>query len=985
MLKNRKHGYGKMATSITALRQLLSALIICIGFVSTAGAANEGLTISPVTEVAAERVQATLQNARVKIEFISAKRGGQESVVPRIHLRSGQGWKPVPMDASAESYQVMAATDDVLFNLPRQQYHPTWDVPGEENGTSEIWKAGVSHEAIAQAAQQIDSQRVRLFFNDLDVGVLEAEWLLKPEEITPRVHLRFSPKEYGQYSLGYFLFKQSAIENVQEVLVPMFVDQKRFPKEETVTYLQGQAPTPLSLMETEDMVWSVIGEPDTMPFTFPDPHDSEYGFQIRGPSGLVHPSIFGPLIGLSDSRLKAGETLNFALRVLVEEGDWYSGYRIVADEVFGFRDYRKNIDTSLTGAMLNMVDLFKDDEYVGWWEETKAYKQIESKDSATQASPITGLSLYRLTGDREIYEKRGRPMLEYVLSRGGPHFALFEEARLNSRMDGPVGIYGSTVYGGLWEMTNRRTPALAEVALPGAGPRFLAGYDSMEPDTHFPRFSEWLGRYLVSGDQTSLDEAKAEADRYIAASIDTPSEEPRPLRDFFLMQYTPAWESLLALYEATGEERYLEAAAKGARRVMPGLWTQPMPPEGKVTIHRGGKVRGDKMSLILYRGGRKYRLGFPLAKDSTPEKQIEAWKVSSAGLGFEQPTTYTYPNNGGRMIFQAPWTPWFLRLAHYTGDPDFATYARNAVVGRWSNYPGYYNTTFTDVMMNPDFPYKGPDLSFIYYHHIPVHISWTMDYLVSDAFLLSDGKISFPGLRQYGYAFFDYRMYGHAPGSVMGEKDVWIWLKRGLVELDNSQLNYLTAHNGESFFVIMMNQNREEESAELVFDPAVIGGSQGGPFRSMRELTGDGRELPLTANSAKISVPGRGLRVFAIDGLDISIPAHQQYAETEAASQPGYVTVDLEGGSQVKAAALQIEPGWWDAFIWSDASYGDFKEMTVYWDSGSQSGSKSKSSYPYEFSIPVYDGQRELSFVIEGTTKSGETFRTEERRIGVAE
>jgi hypothetical protein len=275
-------------------------------------------------------------------------------------------------------------------------------------------------------------------------------------------------------------------------------------------------------------------------------------------------------------------------------------------------------------------------------------------------------------------------------------------------------------------------------------------------------------------------------------------------------------------------------------------------------------------------------------------------------------------------------------------------------------------------------------MSFIYYHHLPVHLSWTMDYLVSEAHLLSNGRITFPGLRQFGYAYFDYRMYGHAPGSVMGEKDVWLWLKRGLVELDNPQLNYLTAHNGNSFFVILMNQSHQAESGKLTLNAAQITGDKTKGFGALRVLSGGKERIPLADGHAKISVPARGLSVLAVDGLNISIPAHRKHAEPAAAQQPGIVSVDQDG-MRFKGAAIQVEPGWWDAYIWSEAGYGAFKKLTLNWKHAGRTGSLTSTAYPYEFSVPVHDGQQELSFVIKGVTAKGSSFRTAERRIGVAE
>src|SRR5690606_25524608 len=159
-------------------------------------------------------------------------------------------------------------------------------------------------------------------------------------------------------------------------------------------------------------------------------------------------------------------------------------------------------------------------------------------------------------------------------------------------------------------------------------------------------------------------------------------------------------------------------------------------------------------SLITWKGDTLYRLGKPRQKGDVTEKKVPNWLVSNVGLGFEQPSTYK-GNGNGRFIMQMGWSAHFLRLAQYTGDETFETYARNAVIGRWVNYPGYYATGFTDLLLNPQSPYEGPDVTGIYYHHIAPHLAWTIDYLVSDAFLQSDGKITFPAERQYGYAYFD--------------------------------------------------------------------------------------------------------------------------------------------------------------------------------------------------------------------------------------
>lgn len=927
---------------------------------------------------------AKLENEHVQVSFVEAKRGGKASARPVVRVRQGDDWIEAPLDASAESYQVVTAPENVSFGIPERGYYAQWTQEGRAQPIARVaWQAGETREAVVESVEQIDDRSVKLRFHPLPDGELEAVWSLALGEKSIKVELGFRPNADGQFSLGYFLFHRKPPADVDEFLLPPTIHAKRFPSR-LFTYLQTQTPTPMSLMQTGGLTWSVAGDPASTPFEFPVPAKSRYGLQIRDEAGNAHPSIFGPLAGTPDSKAGAGDSVRFTFRVLVQSGDWYAAYRTITDEVFGWHDYRKNDRASLTEAAFNMIDLYMDDETSGWWERAKAAHQIESKNGSTQSSPLTELSLYRLTGDPEIYQRRVVPTLEFLLSRQGPHFTPIPEDTgryPTGSMNGPVDIFGSTVYAGLSEMTNHRTPALGEIAFPGGGFRKTTSQQNFE--TNNQPFDELLGRYLFLGDKEALQRAIKQADEYIANSIHTRPPREVPLTEFFLMANTPPWQGLLRLYEVTGESRFLDAAAFGARMVMTGVWTQPTPAQGDVTIHPGGFCHGDKLDMLLHRGAGEFRLGWPRKEGDTPEKNVPAWLISNAGLSLEQPDTYTYRENGGRLIYQVPWAPGFLRLARYTGDKDFETYARNAVVGRFANYPGYYYTTFTDIMHHPRYPYEGPDMSFIYYHHIPVHLSWTIDYLVSEAALRSNGKVGFPALRQFGYAFFDNLVYGHAPGEVFGEKDMWLWFDRSLLTLDNPQINHLTAQNGKTLAIILTNANREPEKVTLTLNPEKLN-PKSGNITKARFLAGGEGDLKLTDHSAELTIPPLGQVVLAVDGLDIQVTAQRELPKPQPAAHPGQISVPMAADKKLEAAAIQIEPGKWNAFVWTNAGSGELREITLSWTAGDQSGSLTDKDFPYEFSVPVPEGEASFRFTVRGVRADGSPFEAEEQVIGVS-
>jgi len=436
------------------------------------------------------------------------------------------------------------------------------------------------------------------------------------------------------------------------------------------------------------------------------------------------------------------------------------------------------------------------------------------------------------------------------------------------------------------------------------------------------------------------------------------------------------------MYELTGESRFLDGAAIGARQLMAGLWTQPVFPDGETTIFPGGRYEGDPWNgRLLARGPDEARLGFPLQDDSLKEHKAPAWAVSCVGLGFEQPSTLGRERN--RIIYQAVWAPEFLRLARYTGDKAFETYARNATVGRWANYPGYYVAGHMDLVQDPAYPFVGPDQSTIYYHHIVPHISWTIDYLVADAELLSDGRIEFPSLRENGYAFFDGKVFGHAPGRIFDEKGCWLWLKRGAVVISNPQINTLTAHNDKKFLAILTNQDTRPQAASISLSQKSLG-IDPKAIKSVTVRSVDGtRKVRLKDGTAKLTFKPRELLVVEVEGARIDIAAHRAAAELAS----GNIPTELEtkaGEITVKAAAIAVEPGPWDAFIWCTAGDGQAESVTLETRVNGMWKSQIDNDYPFEFNVPMASSQKLLRFRVLWESPSGEKFRTGTLLMGAA-
>ncbi|HUV65152.1 MAG TPA: hypothetical protein VMW24_14740, partial [Sedimentisphaerales bacterium] len=863
-------------------------------------AAADPLAARPV-QPADGRPVAALENEFVRYAFLPATCEGRDTIIPRVELRHGDEWMVVEANPAAEIYSVVRTGE---IEIRYKGTFPLWVRPvadpvevraggvtlttARSIGPPEIWRAGEFLRFQPASAKRV-GDAVRIDFEPSPAGELVAEWRLSPGRRAANVKLSFTPAKAGSYSLGYHMFFRRPLGEIEELQLPLAFQRKRFP-EMAYMVLDPRTPTPLSLAQTgkaaKAISWAVIGDPSEIPFAWPDRRKPNMGFCIRDEAGNVQPAIYGPVPGTQRAQAAAKQALTFHCNVLVQPGEWYAAYRTAADEVFGFRDYRRNRRVSLSDAVLNMIDLIKDDEFGGWWQRAKGWYQIESRNTVTHSAPATMVSLYRLTGDRDLYRRRALPTMQYVLSRDSVHFT--PEPRDPGRyrtgpMGGPVTLFGSSTFTALSRLTGGYTHAFKRIALPADDKvRRTVGY------SHAEIFNEWAARYQMTGDPEDLRKAVELADAYLKEEVLNPPTRPIGYTPFWLISFVPDWEGLLMMYELTGESRFLDGAVIGARQLMAGLWTQPAFPDGETTIFPAGRYEGDPWhGRLLARGPDETRLGFPLQDDSLTEHRAPAWAVSCVGLGFEQPSTLGAERN--RLIYQAVWAPEFLRLARYTGDKAFETCARNATVGRWANYPGYYVAGHMDLVQDPAYPFVGPDQSVIYYHHIVPHLSWTIDYLVADAELLSGGRIEFPSLRENGYAFFDGKVFGHAPGKIFDENGCWLWLRRGAIVVSNPQINTLTAHNDKKFLAILTNQDTRPQTAGIYLSRQALG-IDPKTIRSVTVRGVDGtRQVELKDGMAELKFKPRELLVVEVEGVRIEIAAHRETAEPAPGNTPAEV------------------------------------------------------------------------------------------------
>jgi hypothetical protein len=239
-------------------------------------------------------------------------------------------------------------------------------------------------------------------------------------------------------------------------------------------------------------------------------------------------------------------------------------------------------------------------------------------------------------------------------------------------------------------------------------------------------------------------------------------------------------------------------------------------------------------------------------------------------------------------------------------------------------------------------------------------------------------------LRQFDYAFFDNLVYGHAPGEIFGHEGIWLWFRRGLVDLDNPQMNYLTAHDGKSFHLILTSQSREQETVRVRFYPEQISPLKG-EFATATVTSEGGRKITLDDRAVTMELPPRGLVTLRVDGLKIEVPTHRRPPAPGEWKAPGFVKVETADAPAFRAASLQAIPNSWDAYVWSTALPAELQSFAVEWSAGGKSGFvEDTDGYPFELMIPVEAVTDSLEFRVLGVRPDGKSFITNPHAIGVA-
>jgi hypothetical protein len=832
------------------------------------------------------------------------------------------------------------------------------DRAGGKDRTADVFRAAPVV-TIQATKWRLDGGRVEWSFDEQADFALAATLELPAGQAEPLLTFRFTPKKDRWFSVGYVGAPERELAATDELWQPMLWQEKRFPKMAFLTE-SARCPLPVVLAAYEGVVCGLVADPAELPFLpLPTVANSRFGVAVRNAVGRVQPTLFAPILGGEGSKMTAGQPFIFRLRLVLRPGRITDTYEALARGLYAFRDHRHNDGLGSLNRTLERTIEYALSKWVPFNEDLRAF-DYEVPGSVKNVSALHPLSAALVTDDETIYQRRGRPILEYLLSREKFLFTTNPKVtgqNASSKLNGPcVPVSELTA---LYEMSGRRSSFLLKYAEALYGETRTLNLDAAV------RGDIWqnaLALYRATGDAAWLARAKTGADAYIVQRLDRPQtdfKDPASRGMFFWSSYAPNWIELFELFAATGERRYLDASREGARRFAQFIWMCPTIPDGDVLANAGGQAP-------LYRTGANWP---PIA---IAEELAPAWRLSEIGLTSESSGTC----KGHRAIFQsAAHAAWMLRLALHTGDAFLHDIGRSAIVGRYTNFPGYHiNTARSTAYEKPDFPCRPhaqlSSTTSMHYNHLWPHVAMLLDYLVADAEYCSRGAIRFPSHFAEAYAYFQERVYGDQPGQFYDDRDVWLWMPKGLLTFDEPEINFIAGRSREGIYLALMNQSDRPIAATLKLEPTRVQFQPGTKYETrIWQENQPAKTAAVDPASFHVEIAPRGITALAIHGPAAVLQFQSKLLGAGQAWKTDFAKLDLGG---THAMVLNFGPQLQSAYVYLQADGSQFTKATLHYSTGGAWQQITDEAFPFEFSVPLGADVSQFSFKIEAVTPAGE-------------
>ena len=624
------------------------------------------------------------------------------------------------------------------------------------------------------------------------------------------------------------------------------------------------------LTDTQGLTLAVIPEPgyDRKPYVGDRRTHGECwrtGLSHMTRDGRLCPTAWHPVLGEEGSWLEAGSQTHFAFRYTLRRTDWYEVFKHAVYDIYGLKEELalRRSRISLTDRLEAICRYVCDDSLSLW--RTECCEGIEigaqaylgsvvgsEKDAMKNADAGAVWMLAAMTSDSLLRHGRLPYIRNFKLMQQGGHgdrnrgaalgqYYLSKKGTFVEEWGNHIEPIGITYYtlidiGNillfepqdtlLREKLREGADLLLSLQHPDGG--FDVAYDKLTSKALFtdledlrPTFYGLLVAHRILGERKYLDAALRGADWYVEHAVDRGRflgvcGDARFINDFATVQSAQA---LLETYEASGNERYLDAAVRAARLYACSVYTHPR--SENAPVRRKGR-------------------------------ELRDWQLSQTGLCFEHGGSTGSATKSGPILLTSH-CGLYTRLAAMTGDSLFVDLARTAAIAREeflhpdTKIATYYWSQFD----------RGPGP---FPHHAWWQLGWIVDYLLCEAECRSDGLIAFPR----GFVtpkVGPQRITGFAPGRI-GDDEANLILRPGLVRTGGPDLDCLTAlsTDGRRLYVVLLGSSAHENRGRITLNVSKLGWQGIGRTRA---LTAKTERLPGT-EATDCTIDGFGLKIWEI-------------------------------------------------------------------------------------------------------------------------
>jgi len=716
------------------------------------------------------------------------------------------------------------------------------------------------------------------FKGDTESGHMEAVWSFddeRPAEI--KISLKFKAAKDGYYSLASPTVAGVPRADLKWGTVPGYFAGDKLNANFIQAYIYGQGlpaypvicrertiTTMASIIEADNgITFAAVPAPEfcTNPIGADgkNTHSSSWkvGLSHMNREGVLAPTAYRPVLGQSGSYLKAGEEVSFAYTFSAKRETWYDAAKRVAYDTYGLKDFLalKSAKESLTNRLFNIASSLMDDKESYWVTFDYEGRTLGGQTYSKKTSPRGDVKntdigaawmLGALSADPEVKERRLKYMRNFKIAQQQTQNGFFKGAvrgqyfilTQNHFMEEfghhyePIGLTYYTIIdladillfdpadAEVKQLLKNGAQKLLEWQLPDGS--WQVAYDK---ETHKPIYTDirdlrptfygMLVAYKMLGDEKYLKAAQKGADWFVENAVRHGSflgvcGDFRFANDFATGQSAQA---LLDMYEVTKEQKYLDAAIAAAKIYAMSIYTHP------AATREEKKVNGQTW---------------------------QDWQLSRIGLSFEHGGAWGSANTAGPTLLSSH-AGMFVRFYELTNDEFFLDLARAGALGRdafidpKTHIASYYWTNFNRGASQ--FP-----------NHGWWQIGWIMDYLAAEAELRSAGEIKF----ERGFVtpkVGPHKALGFKAGTVCGVQ-ANLLLKRGLIQTDNPDVDYLTAlsADGKTLFVILLNDSANYAELLMKVSPDKIGW---GGFKS--------EDLEFADFATQTSLPAWGIKIVKLE------------------------------------------------------------------------------------------------------------------------